>query len=155
MNAQKKAIYLMVLLALVLAPSVGCHSSQPTDSGGFAFVVIQGNTPGQIRDVAVEVFGNNGYSAANKDPGNLVFEKEGSGMNNFAYGNWLGDSRVWIRVKAAIVPVGEMKARLECRAYFVRDRASATEEELPSYLHRGQYQKLLEEVAKTLAEKRT
>ena len=156
MNGAIKRIYFVISFTLALAAIVGCRSTHSTDSGGFASVVIPGNTPGQIRDVAVEVFGNHGYSAARKDPANLVFEKEGSGMNNFAYGNWLTDSKVWIRVKAAIVPVGEMTARLECRAYYVRDRASSTEEELPvSRLHRGQYQKLLDEVAKTFAEKRT
>ena len=155
MNATSKPIYLIIYLTLVLTGVVGCRSTQATDSGGFASVIIPGNTPGQIRDAAVEVFGSHGYSAARKDPSKLVFEKEGSGMNNFAYGNWLSDSKVWIRVKAAVVPVGEMSARLECRAYLVRDRASATEEELPvSRLHRGQYQKLLDEVAKTF-EKRT
>ena len=156
MNGAIKLIYFVIGFTLALAGTVGCRSTQPTDSGGFASVVIPGNTPGQIRDVAVEVFRNHGYSAEKKDPGNLIFEKEGSGMNNFAYGNWLTDSKVWIRVKAAIVPVGEMTARLECRAYIVRDRAGSTEEELPvSRLHSGQYQKLLNEVAKAFAEKRT
>ncbi len=146
-----KAAQLAMLLFLVtcLLSTSGCSSTKTTPSGGFASVIISGNTPGQIRDAAIAVFYHNGYIATRKDPGNLVFEKQGSGMNNFAYGSWLGDTPVWIRVKAAILPQGQMTCRLECRAYMVRDRGGATEEEIAvTKLHKGQYQKLLDEVVK-------
>ena len=144
---------LLLLLICCLACASGCRSAGAHSAGGFASVVISGNTPGQIRDAAVEVFARDGYIATQKDdPGNLVFEKEGSKMSNFAYGNWMGDTPIWMRVKAAIVPAGEMRSRLQCHAFLVRDRGSAAEEELPvSRLHRGQYQKLLEEVAQRFA----
>ena len=85
------------------------------------------------------------------DPRSMVFEKEGSSMNNFAYGSWLGDSKVWIRVKGSVILIGERRSRLECTAFLVRDIGSATEEELPVRgMHRGQYQKLLDQVAQRL-----
>jgi hypothetical protein len=130
---------------------VGCHSTDSSSPARFASVVISGNTPGQIRDAAMEVFGDNGYRAASTDPSAMVFEKEGSSMNNFAYGSWLGDSRVWIRVKAGIIMTGERRNLLECTAFLVRDIGSAAEEELPVRgMHRGQYQKLLDQVASRL-----
>ena len=133
---------------------VGCSSTEKTATGGFASVVISGNTPGQIRDVAVAVFGENGYKTVDSSPDNLVFEKQGSHMNNFVYGSWLSDEPVYIRVKAAVLPAGEMRSRLECRAYMVRDAGGSTEEQLNlSNVHKGTYQKLLDEVAKRLAPK--
>lgn len=145
----------LFLLLVCLACSSGCRSGATPSVTGFASVVISGNTPGQIRDAAVDVFAQEGYIATQKaDPGNLVFEKEGSKMSNFAYGSWMGDTPIWVRVKAAIVPAGLMSSRLQCHAYLVRDRGSAAEEELPvSKMHRGQYQKLLEEVAQRFAKK--
>jgi hypothetical protein len=144
----------LLLVAGVLACASGCHSTGAPASASFASVVISGNTPGQIRDAAVAVFTHEGYTVTQTDPGNLVFEKEGSKMNNFAYGSWIGDTPVWMRVKAAIVPLGEMNCRLQCHAYLVRDRGSATEEEIAvSRLHKGQYQKLVDEVAKRFASK--
>lgn len=144
-----------LLSICVLACGSGCRSAAAHSAPGFASVVISGNTPGQIRDAAVDVFVHDGYIATEKeDPANLVFEKEGSKMSNFAYGSWMGDTPVWMRVKATIVPVGDMRSRLQCHAYRVRDRGSAAEEELPiSRLHRGQYQKLLDEVAQRFAQK--
>ena len=133
---------------------VGCSSTEKTATGGFASVVVSGNTPGQIGNVAVAVFGENGYKAVDTSPDNLVFEKQGSHMNNFVYGSWLSDDPVWVRVKAAVVPAGEMRFRLECRAYVVRDRGGSTEEQLTlSGVHKGTYQKLLDEVAKRLSPK--
>jgi hypothetical protein len=144
----------LLLVAGVLACASGCHSTGVPPSASFASVVISGNTPGQIRDAAEEVFTHDGYTVTQTDPGNLVFDKEGSKMNNFAYGNWLGDTPIWIRVKAAIVPLGEMSCRLQCHAYLVRDRGSASEEEITvSRLHKGQYQKLLDAVAQRFARK--
>jgi hypothetical protein len=123
-------------------------------SASFASVTITGNTPGQIGDAAVEVFKNDGYKVAQRNSDRLVFEKEGTKMNNFAYGSWIGDTPVWVRVKGSIVPAGEMTFRLQCTAYMVRDIGGSTEEEIAvSGLHRGQYQKLLDEVAKKLAQK--
>jgi hypothetical protein len=143
-------VWLRILLcsAFCVLASLGCQSTDKSASASFASVVISGNTPGQIRDAAVEVFGENGYKATQTDPAKLVFEKEGSRMNNFAYGSWLADETVWVRVKAAIVPIGEMAFRLQCHAYMVRDRETATEEEVAlSSLSKGPYQKLVDQVA--------
>lgn len=147
---KSKSFAALLALAGGLLISCGCHTTSSPAS--FASVVIAGNTPGQIRDAAVEVFIVNGYTVTRNDPDNLVFEKKASRMSNFAYGSWMGDEPVWTRVKAAVVPLGDMKCRLQCRAYLVRDRGGATEEEITvSKLHKGQYQKLLDDVASKFA----
>jgi len=143
-----------MFISLLLLGTVSCQSDKPAGRAPFAEVVLTGNTPGQIRNATVAVFADNGYKTRRSDPGEMVFEKEGSRMNNFAYGSWMGDTPVWVRVKATVTPVGEMKCRLECRPYLVRDIGSAAEQELSvSTLHRGPYQKLLDEVAKRLSGK--
>jgi hypothetical protein len=148
-----RIILTQFLLVCVLAGN-GCQSSDKPGSASFASVTISGNTPGQIRDTAIEVFHDDGYKVARREPTRMVFEKEGTGMNNFAYGSWLGDTPVWVRVKASIEPAGEMTFRLQCTAYMVRDIGGSTEEEIKvSGLHRGAYQKLLDEVANRLTRK--
>jgi hypothetical protein len=140
-----------ILLAFCTLAGGGCKSTSKPASASFASVTITGNTPGQISGVAVDVFHANGYKVAQREPDNLVFEKEGSKMNNFAYGNWLGDVPVWIRVKAAVVQIGEMTYRLQCSAYMVRDIRSSTEEEVAlSNLRSGPYQKMLDDVGARL-----
>ncbi len=129
----------------------GCRSTAKPESARFASVEIHGNTPGQIRDVAVAVFQEKDYKLAQPGLNSFVFEKEGSQLRNLAYGNWIGDTPIWIRVKASIVPVEEATFRLECHAFMLRGKAETTEEEIPiSNFHSGPYQKLLDEVAKRL-----
>jgi hypothetical protein len=141
-----------VMVACLLL-MMGCRSTEKSPKP-FASVTITGNTPGQIREAATDVFHSNGYHASEPAPGKLLFEKRGGAMSNFAYGSWLGDDPVWIRVKALIMPAGEMTYRLQCSAFMVRDRGGATEEEVAlTRLHHGSYQKLLDEVANRLTRK--
>ncbi|HRT10777.1 MAG TPA: hypothetical protein P5233_20525 [Candidatus Paceibacterota bacterium] len=140
------------LLAVSLAVFLGgCSSPEKGSSNGFASVTIRGNTPGQISEAAIAVFTEAGYTVVVPGRTRLVFEKQGSSMNNLAYGSWLGDTPVWIRVRASVVPAGEATYRLECRAWMVRDHGANLEEEVKvSSLARGTYQKLLDEVARRL-----
>lgn len=147
-NFSVTADTLLVWLTALCLISSGCRSTEKSGDGPFAAVLISGNTPGQIRDAAVEVFVGNGFKSIATAPTDMVFEKQASRMSNFAYGSWLGDDPVLVRVKAAVIPVGEMKFRLECTAYLVRDRGGATEEQIPvSRMHRGTYQKMVDQVA--------
>ena len=142
-------------LCLLGFGGVGCRSAGPSSAKPFASVEIKGNTPGQIHDVAVEVFREHGYKLAKPGLTRLVFERQGSTMDNLAYGNWIGDTPVWVRVKASIVPVAEAVFRLQCEAFLVRDAGSPIiEEEIKiSHLRSGPYQKILDEVARRFGAK--
>ncbi|MEY2429636.1 MAG: hypothetical protein QOJ40_2521 [Verrucomicrobiota bacterium] len=134
--------------------SSGCRSTGKQSAGGFASVVIQGNTPGQIRKATIEVFSEHGYKLADPRAPNPVFEKQASRIDNAAYGNWTG-SPVWLRVKVAIIPEAEATFRLQCNAALLRDRGQpAFEEEIRlRRFQAGPYRKLLEEVAARLTGK--
>jgi hypothetical protein len=138
-----------LLLSLFIT---GCatHEKPPY----LASVEIQGNTPWQIITAVEKVFTDNGYHAAGNAGGRLLFEKPGSGMNKFAYGDWVGDTQVWIRVKLNIASIGEARHRLECVAVLVKDKGGSTEEEIKiSSMHHRPYQKLLDDVAAKLQPK--
>jgi hypothetical protein len=141
-----------LLLGAVCAALVGagCRSTHSSDPDQFASVDIQDCTPMQIRLVAVQIFQAGGFQVSQAKGSNLLFEKKGSAMNNFAYGNWM-EQTVWVRVKAAIVPLSETRYRLQCDAFMVRDRGGATEEQiLLHHFQNGPYQELLDKVAQQL-----
>lgn len=126
----------------------GCATEEKPDY--LAAVEIQGNTPGQITEAIEAVFTENGYKLAGK----LVFEKPGSGMNKFAYGDWVGDTEVWVRVKLNIVPIGEALFRVECRAFLIKDKGRSMEEQIKiKSMHHRPYQKLLDDVVARLKPK--
>lgn len=142
----------VVLLGLIVG-AVGCRTtSKPAGgeaaAGAIASIQLRGNTPGQIREVATEVFEEHGYIRGSRRPSEMVFEKPGSKLSNIVYGSWIGDTPVWIRVKLFLAPAGEQEYTLECKAYHVQDKGSATEEELKiGRLGSGAYRKLLDEIA--------
>ncbi len=141
----------VALLATLLTAVSGCKSGPDKGGSGFASVIISGNTPGQVLEAAEQIFIQNGYVARADGPNRVVCEKQGSGWNNVAYGNWIGDTPVWQRVRLTAVALGEAVVRLDCQAYYVRDRGQTTEEELPiSKMRSGPYQKLLKKTARHL-----
>ncbi len=140
-------------LAMCWMAASGCRSTEGIAAKPLAAVVIRGNTPGQISQAAVSVFGDHGYVVADSSSYSLVFEKNGTRMENVEDGSWLGDTPVWVRVKVSILPVGETVFRLQCRAFLVTNRGSAAEDEIEvGRMHAGAYRKLLEEVARKLGQ---
>ena len=142
---------LLISILLVELFCFGCKSPHRASSA-FASIEIRGNTPGQIHDVATAVFLDNGYQLAKPGLTSFVFEKKASKLSNITYGNWTGDSPVLVRVKLSIVPVAEADFILECDAFMVRDAGSGLleDETHVSRLHKGPYQKLLDNVATRL-----
>jgi hypothetical protein len=137
--------WLLIVGSGLLSP--GCSTTEQAQRRVLATVEIHGNTPGQIQPAAVEVFQKDGYQLAQRSASEMVFEKLGSGWHNFAYGDWLG-TPMWVRVKLQFAPITDQGCRVDCRAYLVRDRGGATEEELPvGKSHHKDYQKVLDDLA--------
>jgi hypothetical protein len=131
----------------------GCSSTGKPDSNPLAYVQIRGQPVERVRDVAATVFHENGYQVTRNSWADLLFEKQGSVMNDLAYGNWV-NGRVWVRVKAMVVDISPGNCRLECEAFVLRNRGEPLEEEIRiNKLHRHKYQELLDEVAKRLSGK--
>jgi hypothetical protein len=143
---------LPVLLAACLAAgaTAGCRSAPTQDPLQFASVVIHDQPHERVRDATAKVFVEHGYRVAKNGWADLVFEREGSTMNNLAYGT-LMTGRVWVRVKVAIVEAMPGTCRLDGDAFVLRGRGEVLEEETKiTKVHNRPYQDLLNEVAKRL-----
>jgi hypothetical protein len=127
---------------------VGCSSLHQPASASFASVRIQGHTAEQIRGATVVVFEQDGYALARVQSAEIVFEKEGSQWDRIAYGSWVDNGPVWIRVRVAMVPLANGAFRLQCQACRVRDKGDpAFESEVRLKNNRSKpYQALLDKV---------
>src|SRR2546421_768191 len=65
--------------------------------------------------ISLAVFHDHGYKAPVATLAKMVFEKEGTSMDDAAYGNWMGGTPVWIRVKVK-VRSEERRVGKECRS---------------------------------------
>ena len=137
-----------VLLATASTALVGCKSLDKPASASFASVRIQGHTPDQIRAATVVVFQLDGYTATEVQRSEMVFEKEGSRWDQIAYGSWVNDAPVWIRVRASMVPLSADVFRLQCQAFKVRNKGDplAEDEVKIRNNHSKPFQALLDKV---------
>jgi hypothetical protein len=143
---------LTVLLAACLAAvgATGCRTAATEEPLRFASVVIHGQPHERVRDTTAEVFLEHGYRVARNGWADLIFEREGSAMNNLAYGT-LMTGRVWVRVKASVVDGLPGTCRLSCDAFVLQNRGEVLEEEIRiTKIHNRPYQELLDAVAKRL-----
>jgi len=137
-----------LLLATASIALMGCKSLDKPASAGFASVQIQGHTAEQIRAATVVVFQQDGYTAVDAPRTEMVFEKEGSRWDRIAYGSWVDEASVWLRVRVSMVPISADTFRLQCQAYKVRDKGDALSEHQVRIMnnHSKPYQALLDKV---------
>ena len=148
MKPAPQIILSCILMATASTAVIGCKSPGKPDPGNFAWVQVQGHTAEQIRAATVVVFQQGGYTPVNVERPEMVFEKQGSKWDRIAYGSWIDDSSVWIRVRVSIVPLSDGIFRLQCQAFKVRDKGDAAfEEQVQLKNNRSKpYQALLDEV---------
>jgi hypothetical protein len=128
----------------------GCKTDPRPAAARFASVELQGHTPREIAAAAIDVFRDQGYRLAHKSTFGLVFEQQGSNLNNLAYGSWIGDQPVWQRVTVDVIALSEGRYRVQCHVVLVRDRSGPTEEELNVRFRSGPFQKMMDEIARRL-----
>lgn len=142
----------LALLTLICASFLlsGCGITKPADAS-FASVVIKDRSINQIRNAAGQVFTADGYRVMIR--GNeMKCEKEGTRAAQLAYGSWVDDAPVDVRVLANIVQLSPDSFRLECKAYIVKSPGDPTFEEVIRLqnIRSRPYQDLLDKVADKL-----
>ena len=148
MKPTLQTVLASMLLATASTALIGCKSPAKPESASFASVQIQDHTAEQIRAATVVVFQQDGYTPVDVGRAGMVFEKQGSRWDKIAYGSWIDDSGVWVRVRVSVVPLSEGVFRLQCQAFRVRDKGDAVlEEQVRLRNNRGKpYQALLDKV---------
>ncbi|MEI6785006.1 MAG: hypothetical protein WCQ21_29255 [Verrucomicrobiota bacterium] len=148
MKRTRQVLLASVLLGIISTVLVGCSSMDKPASASFASVRIQGHTAEQIRGATVVVFQQDGYVAANVSGAEMVFEKEGSRWDQIAYGSWVNEAPVWIRVRVSMVSLSADLFRLQCQAYKVRNKGDPLAEDQIVIRNRNSkpYQTLLDKV---------
>ena len=141
---------LLTLLCALACAGAGCKSSGVPEPPGGVSVELRGNTPGQIFAAADDVFAAHGYRMKVLSPQKMWCEKPASTMSNIAYGDWLPDKPLYIRVKLTLVEHGEAYFRLHAQACKVTDRGGLLEGESVVRMGTGSYRKMLEEVVARL-----
>lgn len=148
------ALLLPALGAFLALVGAGCGATKP-GSASFASVIIKGHSPQDIARVTAQVFQEDGWVGGSMKGHPMVFQKEGSRMQDLAYGGvadtFYGAQTV-VRVKMDLVTLGPDSHRLQCQAFIVRNPGDSVfeQEQRLANVRSGHYQSLLNKVAKQL-----
>ena len=137
----------LLLASLLVGLFAGCQSPNGTGSHRLASVMIK-NRPVRDIEAATEiVFTEYGYKMQRTGPQRFTFEKEGTTMNQMAYGDWSGKP-VQVRVQLNIREVNATETLVECDAYMVASPGGGQFEEATklSMFRKGPYQELLNDI---------
>ena len=152
MKARLQLLLTGAMAAIFSNGLLGCKSLDKTAAESFASVRIDSHTPEQIRGATAVVFRQEGYTAVEVRKPELVFEKEGSLWDQLAYGSWVNDRDVWIRVRVSLVSLSDGAFRLQCQAFKVRNKGDPlTEDQVRiGNTQRKPFQALMDRVAEQL-----
>jgi hypothetical protein len=150
---RRMLISLLPTIAVLALLTTACHTTSSDPSNRAAFVVITNQTRAAIEATTKTVFQSHGFDVEKPAAGELVFIRKSSAMSSFFYGSWY-DGAVWMRAKVYQKELEPGHILLDCDVYRVQsedDPLFQTEQKVSG--HKGAYQDLLNEVAKTLQTK--
>jgi hypothetical protein len=148
----------LCLVGLLLASLTGCTFWTKPVTDSFASVTITNTTYADVQAVTTQVFRDAQYKLTSIDTNTdmLVFDKQATKGQNFAYKSVFdSDSGEPIIDRVKIVlrnDLGDSTFLVCCQAYIVQDSDSALspKEMQVSHMHRGPYQRLLDDIARQL-----
>ena len=128
-----RGIFLSLTFPLMLFLTA-CHTPTESNHEDIDQLRVRTSDPAQIREAALNVFHEQGYKASVANLAKMIFEKKGSKFDNAAYGNWVGEQPIWIRIKVLVLPITEGVYQLEYTGYMseikarklLRKRSSST-----------------------------
>jgi hypothetical protein len=111
----------VVLAPVLLALFAGCQTFNSPPANNLASVTITNRTMPQIASAIQEVFATHYFQGSQTGPYGFTYERPGNRMNNLAYGSYMFDEKVTVRVKVNVQPVYGGQFLLSCNAALVED----------------------------------
>jgi len=140
-----------VLLALLGLVTTGCKTTQTPETNCAAAVLIKNQAADEIDAATKAVFARHAYKPAKAAGEELVFQKPGTAMNAFVYGDWLAGGPIWERIRVYQRPLDPAEVVLEADLFMVQEPEDPFfQKERKLNGHRSKLQKLLEEIARRL-----
>jgi hypothetical protein len=150
--ARAAAFAAVAALGLCVA---GCHSVPSNPAPDTQTSITLTNRSGAQIDQAVRtVFTAHGFQGGPSAPNAYTYQRLGSRQNNLAYGDFMFDELVSIRVVLTLQQLDALSTRLSCSAWMVEgaDDPVFEDQQPPRKIRKWPYQELLGEIRGQLGE---
>jgi hypothetical protein len=147
------------VLAAVIMLCGGCHLlSNHSGSSSLAYVVIDGASQDEIREMVIKVFYDESYTIEYEDPKGLVFGREATQQDRLRWGTFgdFGDQSLRMRVVVAFEPLAPGGILVRADAYVLREgiTSKSSQSEKVRHIGRRPYQELLRRIRVSMVESR-
>jgi hypothetical protein len=154
--APRRPVVLVGLLTLgrLGLYATGCQSFNSPTPNSQASVTLTNRSVADIRQAAMTVFVDHGFTGSSPSPYQFIFEHPGSRMNNLAYASFMFNETVTVRVQVDLKPLDASTTVVSCNAWLVEDAGDPTFEDdhRVRKLRKWPYEELLKDIREQLKE---
>jgi hypothetical protein len=144
----------LLLLAALYVGATGCQSFKPTGTDYLTSVTITNRPMMDVTNTTVTVFISHGFTGGPTGPGQFIFRRPGSAMDQVAYGSYVVQQAVTVKTQVTVQQMTPDSILVGCNSWLVKSENDPTFEE--SYpvraMRKGPYEELLREIQKQLGQ---
>ncbi len=112
------------LLAAALAGALGlgatgCQSFNGPPPGNLASVTITNQSMAAVANATAAVFAVHGFEGGQTGPGQFIYNRLGSRINNLAYGSYMFEEVVTVKVQVTLRQTSPNSILIGCKAWLV------------------------------------
>jgi hypothetical protein len=145
--------------SLLVAPALfalfaGCQTFNSPPANNLASITITNRAMPQITSAIQAVFAEHYFQGGQTGPNEFTYERPGSRASNLAYGSYMFDEKVTMRVTVTVQPVYGGKFLLGCNAALVEDASDPMFQDSHQIrlLRKWPYEQLLKDIRTQLGE---
>ena len=142
------------LTVLGLALGCGCQSFKNPPDNNLASVTITNRSMPEISGAIQTVFQSHYFQGGPVGPDRFVYERPGSRMNDLAYGSYMFNEKITVRVTLNAQPVYGNQVLLSCNAALIEDAEDPVFKDTHHVrmLQKWPYQDLLKDIKQQLGQ---
>jgi hypothetical protein len=155
MNTTFKRNLMVAALIGVLALCVtGCQTFNGPPPGNLASVTVTNKSMADVANATAAVFANHGFSGGQTGPGRFTYTRLGTREDNLAYGSYMFEEVVTVKVEVTARQLSPDSIRLGCNAWLVEaDNDQVFEDDHKvRMLRKWPYEQLLKDIQTQLGE---
>jgi hypothetical protein len=142
------------LLAVILLGAAGCESFDNPPTGSLASVTITNRPMPEVQAAVTNVFAARMFTGGPSGTNQFTFKRPGSSMDNIAYGSYMFDRPVTVKVVVTTRQQSPDEIIVGCNAWLVEaENDPVFQENHPvRSLRKGPYEELLKEIKTRLGQ---
>ena len=141
-------------LTLAVLGATGCQTFNGPPPGNLATVTITNRPMADVANATAAVFATHGFEGGQIGPGQFTYNRLGTRMNNLAYGSYMFEEVVTVKVQVTLQQETSNAILVGCKAWLVEAENDPVFEDDHKVrpIRKWPYEQLLKDIQRQLGE---